>query len=155
MSKNKLIRVAFVKFAPNGNTYPTRCDRDDIYEGNEVEVLMRANSEDAYYIEGTVDSIEYHRWNCTCRVMNLTSEVEYSFTDDGIFHREVRLPIAQVYSTQAWNEKKKQYYASLPVSAQSEMRQIYEAVAGNHGKDANLGDGIWIKPDGSLDDRGR
>lgn len=155
MSKTKLIRVAFVKFSPNGKAYPTRCDREDICEGNEVEVLMRANSVDAYYMEGIVDSIAHHRWNCTCRVTNLTSEVEYSFTDDGMFHREVKLRTAPVYSITAWRENKKQYYESLPVSAKSEMREIYEAVAGSDGEEAYLGDGIWIKPDGSLDDRGR
>ena len=153
MSKNRLIRVAFVKFSPNGKAYPTRCDREDICEGDEVEVLMRANSVDAYYMEGTVDSMAHHRWNCTCRVENLTNEVEYSFTKDGIFNREVKLPTAQVHSISAWREKKKKYYESLPVSAQSEMREIYEAVAGNDGDDAYLGDGVWIKPDGSLDDR--
>lgn len=154
MSENKLIRVAFVKFSPKGKVYPTRCDREDIREGDEVEVLMRANSVDAYYIEGMVDSITHQRWNCTCRVVNLTSEVEYSFTDDGIFNREVKLPTAPVYSISVWREKKKQYYESLPASAQSEMREIYEAVVGNHGEDAYVGDGIWIKADGSLDERG-
>lgn len=153
MSKNRLIRVAFVKLSPNGKAYPTRCEREDIGVGQEVEVLMRANSADAYYMDGTVDSIAYHRWNCTCRVVNLTSEVEYSIKDDGMFYRKVNLPAAPVYSIADWREKKKQYYESLSVSARSEMRDIYEAVAGNDGEDAYLNNGIWIKPDGSLDDR--
>ena len=153
MSNNRLIRVAFVKFSANGKAYPTRCDREDIREGHEVEVLMRANSDDAYYIDGTIDSITHHRWNCTCRVVNLTSEVEYSINDDGMFDRKVKLPSAPVYSIADWREKKKQYYDGLSISARSEMRDIYEATAGNDGEDAYLGDGVWITPDGSLDDR--
>lgn len=153
MSKNGLVRVAFIRFSPNGKAYPTRCDREDIREGDEVEVLMRANSADAYYIDGTVDSIAHHRWNCTCRVVNLASEVEYSITGDGMFHRKVKLPTAPIYSIADWREKKKQYYEGLSVSARSEMRHIYEATAGNDGEDAYLGDGVWIKPDGSLEDK--
>lgn len=155
MLNNRLIRVAFVKFSANGKAYRTRCDREDIREGDEVEVLMRANSADAYYMDGTVDSIAYHSWNCTCRVVNLIGEVEYSITDDGTFHRRVKLPTAPVYSIADWREKKRQYYEGLSVSARSEMRDIYEATAGNDGEDAYLGDGLWIKPDGSLDDRDR
>lgn len=153
MSKNRLIRVAFVKYSPNGKAYPTRCDREDIREGDDVEVLMRANSADAYYIDGTVDSIELHCWNCTSRVVNLTSEVEYSITDDGMYHRKVKLQTASIHSIADWRAKKKQYYEGLSASARSEMRHIYEASVGNDGEDAYLGDGLWIKPDGSLEDR--
>lgn len=155
MSSNRIIRVAFVKFSSNGKAYPTRCDREDIREGHEVEVLMRANSADAYYMDGTVDFIEHHRWNCTCRVVNLINEVEYSITDNGMFERKVQLPNAHVYFIADWREKKKQYYEGLSVSARSEMRDIYEAVAGNDGEDAYLDNGVWIGPDGSLDDRDR
>lgn len=155
MSKNRLIRVAFVKFSANGKTYPTRCDREDIREGNEVEVLMRANSADAYYMDGTVESIAHRRWNCTCRITNLTSEVEYAITDDFTVDRKVKLPTAPVYSLAERRERKKQYYEGLSVSARSEMLDLYEAVAGNDGEDAYLSNGVWIKPDGSLDDRGR
>ena len=155
MSKKRLIRVAFVKFSEHGKTYPTRCDREDIREGNEVEVLMRANSADAYYMDGTIESIAHHRWNCTCRVMNLTSEVEYTIADDFTVDRKVNLPAAPVYSIADRREKKKKYYEGLSVSARSEMRDLYEAVSGNDGEDAYLSDGVWIKPDGSLDDRGR
>ncbi len=88
-------------------------------------------------------------------VVNLTSEVEYSVTADCTFERKVKLPTAPVYSIADWREKKNQYYKGLSVSARSEMRDIYEAAAGNDGEDAYLGDGIWIKPDGSLDDRDR
>jgi len=153
MSKNRLIRIAFIKFSANGKVYPTRCDREDIREGHEVEVLMRANSDDAYYMDGTVDSITYQRWNCTCLVVNLTCEVEYSITDDWMVDRKIKSPSADVHSIADWREKKKRYYEGISVSARSEMQDIYEAVAGNDGEDAYLGGGVWIKPDGSLDDR--
>lgn len=153
MSNNRLVRVAFVKFSPNGKAYPARCDREDIREGHEVEVLMRANSADAYYIDGTVIAIAHRQWNCRSHVVNLTSEIDYSISDDGMFERKVRLPTAPVYSIKEWQEKKKRYNASLAVSAQNEMRDIFEAVAGDDGEDAYLGDGIWITADGSLDDR--
>ena len=153
--KNPLIRVAHVRFSPNGKTYPTRCDRQDIREGHEVEVLMRADSEDAYFMDGVVDSISHHRWNCSCRVVNLTSEVEYSITADGIFDRKVTVKSASVYSIADWRERKGRYYDSLPASARNEMREIYDAAAGEDGEDAYLGDGMWIRSDGTLEDEGR
>lgn len=154
MSIAKLVRVAFVRFSPNGKSYPARCDRRDIAEGHEVEVLMRAESEDAYYMNGVIDSIEFHRWYCTCRVENLISEVEYSISDDGEFERKVNLSPAKVYAVADWTERKRAYYESLSPSVRNEMRDIYDAAAGEDGEDAYLGDGVWIRPDGSLDDRG-
>lgn len=153
--RTPLIRVAHVKFTPNGKAYPARCDRQDICEGHEVEVLMRADSEDAYFIDGVVDSISHHRWNCSCRVVNLTREVEYSISADWIVERKVTVTSAPVYSIADWRERKNRYYDSLPTSARDEMREIYNAVAADDGEDAYLSDGIWIKPDGTLEDRGR
>ena len=154
MSQNPLVRVAHVKFSRNGKAYPTRCNREDIREGHDVEVLMRAESDDAYYIDGVVDSISHQRWHCTCRVANLTSEVEYSVTDDGMFDRKVKLNVASVYSIDAWRKKKEGYRESLSHSAQREMREVYEATKCEDGEDGYLCDGIWVRPDGSLDDRG-
>ncbi|MEZ5646020.1 MAG: hypothetical protein R3E94_03250 [Burkholderiaceae bacterium] len=155
MTRAKLVRVAFVRYSPQGKVYPALCDRRDIVEGNEVEVLMRAESKDAYYMNGVVDHIEFHRWNCTCRVENLTSEVEYSITDDGEFDRKVNLPSARIYDVADWLERKRGYYDTLSSSVRDEMQDIYHAAAGEDGEDAYLGDGVWIRPDGSLDDRGR
>lgn len=152
--KTPLIRVAHVKFSPNGTAYPTRCDRQDIREGHEVDVLMRADSENAYFMNGLVDSISHHRWSCSCRVANLTSEVEYSITADGMFDRKVTSKSSTVHSTADWLERKGRYYDSLPASARDEMREIYDAVAAEDGEDAYLGDGLWIKPDGDIEDRG-
>ena len=149
------MRVAFVRYSPNGKAYPARCDRTDIVDGHEVEVLMRGQSEDAYYMEGVVERIEFQRWHCTCRVANLLSEVEYTISDEGMFDRKVNLASAKVYTVPDWNERKRGYYESLSSSVRDEMQDIYEAAAGNDGEDAYLGDGMWITPDGDLDDRGR
>ena len=155
MTQAKLVRVAFVRYSPQGKAYPARCDRDAIVEGDEVEVLMRAESEDAYYMSGVIDRIEFHHWHCTCRVENLVSEVEYSITDDCEFVRKVNLPSARVYDVAAWKDQKRGYYETLSSSQRNEMQDIYHAAAGEVGEDAYLSDGVWIRPDGSLDDRGR
>jgi len=154
MARTKLVRVAFVRYSPNGNSYPARCERQDIEVGDEVEVLMRANSEKAYYMNGTIDQIEFHRWQCTCRVECLVSEVEYFITEGGEYDRRINAPSARIYDATDWMAKKNGYYASLPQSASDEMRDIYEAAAGKDGDDAYLGDGVWITSDGKLEDRG-
>lgn len=155
MLNQNFVRLAFVRFSPNGKAYPTRCDRPDIVDGNEVEVLMRALSDGAYYMDGVVDRIEFHRWHCTCHVVNLLSEIEYTMSDEGVFERHVNLAPARVYAVSDWNERKRTYYEALPLGVRDEMRDIYEAIVGKDGEDAYLGDGMWITPEGDLDDRGR
>lgn len=155
MGSEKLVRVAFVRYSPNGKAYPARCDRRDIVVGDEVDVLMRAESDDAYYMDGVVDRIELHRWHCTCRVENLVNEVEYSFLEDGFLDRKVISSPNRVISVPDWNARKARYYDHLSPGVRDEMRDIYDAVAGKEGEDAYLGDGMWIRPDGSLDDRGQ
>lgn len=134
MSKNPLIRVAGVKFNNNGKSYPTRCDREDINEGDEVEVLMRAGTSKEHIMQGEVTEISLHRWECSCHVINLASEVEYSIDSDGSLNRIV---------------------TSSNSMEKHEMRELYKAVSIEDGEDAYLGDGVWISSDGSLDDRGR
>lgn len=154
MAQNKLVRVAFVRFSPQGKSYPALCNRRDIVEGDQVEVLMSAESDRPYYMNGVIDHIELLRWHCSCRVECLVREVEYSITKDGKFERKVNLPSATVYEVAAWNERKRAYYEARSSAARNEMRDIYDAVVGEDGEDAYLGDGVWITPDGSLDDRG-
>ncbi len=59
----------------------------------------------------------------------------------------------------SWREQKLEYIRNLPQSsaceARNEMIEIYEAVSPGDDEDAYLGDGMWIRSDGSLDDRGR
>ena len=58
-----------------------------------------------------------------------------------------------------WREQKSEYIRNQPkstvVAAKDELVEIYEAISPGDGEDAYLGDGVWISPDGSLDDRGR
>jgi hypothetical protein len=149
MAQNKLVRVAFVRFSPQGKSYPALCNRRDIVEGDQVAVLMSAESDRSYSMNGVIDYIELHRWHCTCRVECLVNEIEYSITKDGKLERNVDSPSPTVYEVAARNERKRAHY-----EARNEMQALYEAVAGEEGEDAYLGDGVWIRPDGSFDDRG-
>lgn len=155
MARTKLIRVEFIRYSPNGNSYPAFCEHQDIGVWDEVEVLMRANSEKAYHMNGTIDQVEFHRWQCTCRVECLVSEVEYYINEDEEFDRRINAPSARIDDATDWTAKKNGCYSSPPQSARDEMREIYEAATGEDGEDAYLGDGVWITPDGKLDDRGR
>ena len=155
MIKNTIARVAFVRFTTMGKLYPARCDRIDILEGHNVEVLMRAESENAYYITGVIEHIEFHRWHCSCRIENLVDEVEYYFTKNGMFEREINLRSANPYGVVESKEREEGRTDNLSLSVRREMQDIYQAIAGEDGEDAYLSDGVWIRPDGSLDDCGR
>lgn len=83
-------RVAFVTLTPQGKSYAMRCDRRDLNVGDRVEVLMHAESEQAYYDNGLITDIEDKRWDCSCHVVNHVSEVSYMFDSEG-FTRTVDL----------------------------------------------------------------
>ena len=163
MNTNPIIRVAHVKFSPNGKSYPARCDRDDILEGHNVEVLMRAGTNEACYMNAEVTSISRQRWNCSCHVVNHAHEVEYSFensVEEGfVMHRTVDLtkklitPNSELESERT--SQKKQYNNDIPESSCSEMQELYEAIAHDDGEDVYLCDGVWMSADGSIHDRGR
>lgn len=155
MSQTPLIRVAHVRFTPKGKSYATRCDREDILVGHEVEVLMHAVTEKAYYIDGMVTAVSHQRWNCSCHTVNHVCELEYIIDDDGLLDRKINLNINPEPPSADWQVQRESYYNTLPESSKNEMREIYNAIAHEDGEDAYLGDGIWISADGSLDDRGR
>ena len=157
MNRNPVQRVAFVKLTPQGKSYAMRCDREDLGVGDDVEVEMYAGTERAYWDDGTITAVEFHRWDCSCHVKNHVEEVSYSVDDSEGFvlvrcvdlSRRSKMPIKQ------WRKEKAPYFESLSASARSDMRGIYDAIAHEDGEDAYLGDGIWVRPDGSMDDRGR
>jgi len=155
MSRTTLIRVAYVKFSPTGKSYVTRCDREDITEGHEVEVLMHAGTTKAYYIEGVVTLVSHQRWNCSCHTVNHACEVEYMLDDNGHLNRKINLTNEPVSPIDERKAQINSYVNTLPESSRDEMRAIYEAVAHEDSEVAYLSDGVWIRPDGSLDDRGR
>jgi hypothetical protein len=153
MSQTKLARVAFVRFSPNGKSYPVHCERKDITEGMEVEVLMRANTPDSYYMIGVVDFIEHHRWNCKSKISYPTSEINYLFNEDGLLERTLKSPELPEKISEPVISMKTKYPERLPTSTRREMREIYDAVANNDGEDAYLSDGVWINANGQLEDR--
>lgn len=149
-------RIAYVQFSPNGRSYPLLCVREDLGVNDHVEVLMNADTEKAYYNDGWITAIEYHRWACRSHVVNHIEEVDYSIDDTNgfAFVRHVDLTKRKPKPVEEWKRAKAPYVASLPRSARDEMLEIYDAVEGAEGEDAYLGDGMWIKSDGSLEDRG-
>ena len=84
MSKTPMIRVATIKFSPQGKRYLARCDRRDIGVGDKVEVLAH----DGCYENAEVVGIQHERWHCTrINVVNLASEFEHRFClDDDDFY---------------------------------------------------------------------
>lgn len=117
---------------------------------------MYAGTERSYFNDGLITEIVFERWNCRCRVVNHRDEVTYSIDlANGFFWvRHVDLTKRQNKPLEQWRREKAPYVASLSASAQDEMRAIYEAVEVEDGEDAYLGDGMWIRADGSLEDRG-
>lgn len=117
---------------------------------------MHAGSEKAFNMDGVVTEILHERWNCSCHVVNLTSEVEYSMGADGILIRDLKASPAQSpISIASWRARKLKYQEGLPSSDRSELRRIYENMASVKGESTYLGDGVWITPSGDLEDRGR
>ena len=131
------------------------CPRTDLGIGDPVEVEMYAGTKRAYFNDGLITDIVFQRWDCSCRVVNHRDEVSYSIdvTGDSFWIRHVDLAKRQHKPIDQWKQEKAPYFASLPASSRDEMRAIYAAVEGEDGEDAYLGDGMWIKSDGSLEDR--
>ena len=155
MRKKPRVRIAWVKFSPKGRSYPMRCDREDIYEGHAVEMLRYADSERAYYDDGVVTSIVHERWACKSRVVNHANEVIYSIGSDVQFVRDVDLSRPPIPPSAEWHSHKSKYYNTVPETTRNDMSDIYDAISNGDGEDAYVGDGIWISPNGKMEDRGR
>lgn len=157
MARTPIVRVAFVQLSPQGKSYAMRCDREDLGVGDEVEVCMYAATERAYYDTGVITDISHHRWECSCHVANHRDEVTYSVsTENGFsFLRKVDISTRKQRSPSEREAERRIYLDSLSSQARDEMVEIYEAIAPEEGEDAYLGDGIWIRADGTMDDRGR
>lgn len=157
MRKTPFNRIAFVKLTPQGKSYAMRCEREDLRVGDHVEVEMYAGTERSYFDDGVITDISFQRWDCSCHVVNHRNEVSYSIdTTNGLqLIRRVDVTNRSNKPVEQWKQEKAPYLNALPASARDDMRAIYEAVAPSDCQDAYLGDGVWIRPDGSLDDRGR
>jgi hypothetical protein len=132
--RNPLIRVAHIKYSPQGSIYSARCDRRDIEPGNEVEVLFKGDT----YQRAEVVGISFERWQCRDVVLNLVSEVRWIMNPDGTMSRSVIEPEFDKVG-----------------DAGEDMRDVYEAASSGDGGDAYLSDGLWISPDGTIKDKGR
>lgn len=159
MGRKPIRRIAFVQLSPQGKSYAMRCDRMDLDVNDHVEVEMYAGTQKAYFDDGVITSVSHQRWECSCHVINHVEEVSYSVdtTDGFALQRTVDLSRRIKRTAAEWQEEKAPYFDSLPESTRSDMGDIYEAIAPEpeSGEDAYLGDGIWVRADGSLDDRGR
>lgn len=156
MTSKRIQRIAFVKLTTMGKSYAMRCDREDLSTGDKVVVEMYAGTERAYWQNGVIDAIVYRRWDCSCHVKNHAEEVSFKFDDNGNFKmiRTVDLSRSSKEPMNEWQQEKGTYFDSLPDPTHSDMRDIYETISHEDGEDAYLGDGIWVRPDGSMDDRG-
>ncbi len=118
-------RVAFVKLTPQGKSYAMRCERKDLNVGDEVEVLMHAGSERAYYDDGVITDIAHHRWDCSCHVVNHVSEVSYAFDSKG-FTRTVDLSKRDPQSLESWRDQKAPYLRLVSDSTKADRRGLRE-----------------------------
>ena len=154
MSRSQLQRIAFVKLSPKGKSYAMRCDRKDLVEGNNVEVLMYASTKKEYYDDGYITSISHERWSCSCHVVNLICEVSYKFHNNGFTRIIKKSPKTRIKIT-SWRAHKAPYIESLGHCVVNDMQELYDSIAPESGEDAYLGDGIWVKAYGSTEDRGK
>ena len=157
MSREPMSRIALVQLSPKGKSYPMRCEREDLGVGDEVEVCMYAGTERAYFDTGLITDISYQRWGCSCHVVNHRDEVIYSVSSENgsSIQRTVDLSTRRRRDQSEREDERRIYLESLSSQTRNDMREIYEAIAPEDGEDAYLGDGIWIRTDGSTDDQGR
>lgn len=127
MSRKPIRRIAYVRLSPEGKSYAMRCDRDDFIVGDEVEVLMHAGTDRAYYDDGVITDISHQRWECSCHVVNHIDEVTYSFDSDG-FTREIDLSTKKRQSATSWRDHKAPYLRLVSDTAKSDRSGMYEAI---------------------------
>lgn len=82
MEKQKIHRIAFIKFTEHGKSYPMQCDRDDLVVGDMVLFIKPDGTGQCYY-EGEITAIQYERWNCSGRVLSHLCDVNYEACDIG------------------------------------------------------------------------
>ncbi len=156
MSRKPVQRVAFVKLTPGGTSYAMRCDRLDLGVGDSVEVEMYAGTKRAYFDSGEITAVEWHRWNCSCHVLNHAEEVFYRIEDTDGFAMVRTVDLSKRATTVACDRRRWDSRRVNPQgSAESDLRSIYDSITHEQGEDTYLSDGVWMRPDGSLDDRGR
>lgn len=127
MRKKPLQRIAFVRLTPQGKSYAMRCDRK-VTVGDEVEVLMHAGTDRAYYDDGVITAVSQKRWDCSCHVVNHVSEVTYSFDSEG-FTRNVDLASPKQQPLELWRAHKAPYLRLVPDSTRADRSGMQAAEA--------------------------
>ncbi len=145
-NRKPLRRIAWVRFSPNGSSYPTACPRSDLGAGDEVDVWMRAGQPDEHYLQGIITAVRRERWQCSCRTVNLASEVEYGWVVDEAsgeitFERRV-LEAASTQNDDDWDD--------LEEDDEHSLSELYEAMGEGNGAPLYLNDGMWLSARGRV-----
>lgn len=128
MGSKPVRRIAYVKLSPQGKSYAMQCERRDLIPGDEVEVLMYAGTERAYYDDGVITDIAHERWACSCHVVNHINEVKYSFDASG-FTREVVSLQRGTQTPETWRAHKEPYLRLVSDSTRSDRSELRAADA--------------------------
>lgn len=158
MSRSPIQRVAFVKLTPQGKDYATRCDREDLGVGDHVEVLMHAESAQPHWDSGVIEDIAYLRWDCSCHVQCHRDELRIEIDSTNGFEMRHTIDLSnspRKTLEQIQQEKTTAIARRRPEPEDADMRSLYHDLAPVDGDDVYLSDGVWLRPDGSFDDRGR
>lgn len=105
-----------------------QCERKDLNVHDEVEVLMYAGTDRAYYDDGVITDIAHERWDCSCHVVNHINEVKYSFDASG-FTREVNESQRRTRALDTWRDQKAPYLRLVSNSMRSDRSGLLEAHA--------------------------
>lgn len=156
MSNRPIQRIAYVKLTPRGTAYPMRCEREDLGIGDRVAVLMHANSPQPHWDSGIIEHIAYQRWNCSCHVKCHSDEMRVEFDLTNGFRHTIDLSKGPRKTPEQIRREKAEATAGRHHEPEGyDLRSVYRDLAPVEGEDVYLSDGVWLRPDGSLDDRGR
>lgn len=128
VSSKPVRRIAYVRLSPQGKSYAMQCDRKDLSVDDEVEVLMYAGTDRAYYDNGVITDIAHQRWDCSCQVVNHINEVKYTFDASG-FTREVNESQRRTQAPDTWRDQKAPYLRLVSVSTRFDRSGLLEADA--------------------------
>jgi hypothetical protein len=158
MSRRPIQRVAFVRLTPQGKAYAMRCDREDLGVGDHVEVLMYAESAQSHWDSGVIEDVAYLPWDCSCHVKCHRDEMRIDIDATNGFQMRHTIDVSggpRKTLGQIQQEKATAMVRHCPAQEGAEMRSLYHDLAPVDGDDVYLSDGVWLRPNGSFDDRGR
>lgn len=158
MSRSPIQRVAFVRLTPQGKAYAMRCDREDLGVGDQVEVLMYVESAQPHWDSGVIEDVAYLRWNCSCHVKCHRDAMRIEIDSTNGFQMRHTIDLSKgprKPPVQTQQEKATAMARRRPEPEGADTPSLYHDLASVDGDDVYLSDGVWLRPDGSFDDRGR